>query len=211
MSNVTSILLDDARATLLRELGSTVGKHDIYEAFAAWLVGDAVPGLSIVGAIEAAVAATGASRTASVVAILGYASSMKELNEKENRCLQSGIDWVVGCEPIVRGTPMPFCMDAVALAGIVLGAKNCDSIPDNFESWLRLCREATSDSQGLGEWQEWLMAVVAHEAGIGWAAKTTEGVEGAEVRVSLRSKGYQSGVDVGHFVEDELEAVSQVR
>jgi REase_DpnII-MboI len=210
MSEVTSILLDDARVTLLRELSSAVGKHDIYEAFAAWLVPDTIPGLIIEGATEAAVEAAGSSRTASGVATLGYASGMKELNEKESRCLQSGIEWVVGCEPIVRGTPMPFCMDAVTLVGIVLGAKKCNSIQERFESWLRLCREATSAGQGLGEWQEWLMAVVTQDAGIGWAGKTVEGAEGAEVRVSLRSKGFGTAADATSIAKDEVAALSYI-
>jgi hypothetical protein len=210
MSNVTSILLDDARATLFRELSSAVGKHDIYEAFAKWLVGDAIPGLSIDGATEAAVEATGASRTVSVVATLGYASSMRELNDKESRSLQAGIEWVIGCEPVVRGTPMPFCMDAVTLVGIVLGARKCNFIQERFETWLHLCREATSGSQGLGEWQEWLMAVVTQDTGIGWAAKTSEGAEGAEVRVSLRSKGFGSHADAAGIANDEVAALSYI-
>lgn len=210
MSNITSLLLDDTRATVLRELSSAVGKDDIYAAFAAWLVGNTVPGLSIAGATEAAMKATGAGRTASLVATLGYAASMKDLNEEEIRCLQAGIEWVIGCEPIVRGTPMPFCMDAVTLGGIVLGAKKCDPGQDRFESWLRLCREATSDSQGLGEWQEWLIAVLTHGSKIGWASKATDGVEGAEVRVSLGSKGFGSDSDVTSIAEDEEAAITHI-
>ena len=83
MNHVPSILLDDVRATLLREVSSAVGKHDLSEAFAAWLVGGAVPSLSAIGAMEASIEATGASRTASAVATLGYAANMEDLSEGE--------------------------------------------------------------------------------------------------------------------------------
>jgi hypothetical protein len=210
MSSVSSILLDDARATLLRELRSVVGKCEISEAFAAWFVPDTLPGLNIEGAITAAVEAIGASRTATAVAALGYGSCTRELNEAENRRLKEGIEWVIGCEPIVRGTPMPFCMDAVTMTGIILGAKNCGSLHGNFQNWFGRCREATSGSQGLGEWQEWLMAVMARNAGLTWARKTTESVEGAEVRVSLRSKGVGTDADAASTAEDEAAAVSHI-
>ena len=38
MSDVTSILIDDARQSLLREIAPAVGRKDLHEAFAAWLL-----------------------------------------------------------------------------------------------------------------------------------------------------------------------------
>jgi len=212
MNHVPSILLDDVRATLLREVSSAVGKHDLSEAFAAWLVGGAVPSLSAIGAMEASIGATGASRTASAVATLGYAANMEDLSEKASLCLQTGIEWVIGCEPIVRGTPMPFCMDAVTLVGIVLGARRCDfeNVRDGLGRWLQLCRGATCGGQGLGEWQEWLMAVVTEGLEIDWRTRTIECAEGCEVRVSLRSKGFGSDADAECAEKDEHSALSNM-
>lgn len=212
MSDVPSQLLDDVRATLLREITSAVGKHDLSEAFAAWLVGEAAPGLSAKGAMRSAAEATGASRTASAVATLGYASSIAELAGTDLQALQAGIEWVIGCEPVVRGTPMPFCMDAVTLAGIVLGAKALESeaIRLALDKWLGLCRSATSGGQGLGDWQEWLMTGVTVPLGIGWESKATASAQGSEVRVSLRSKGFVSVGDPRTLANDEQVALGNI-
>jgi DpnII restriction endonuclease len=105
---------------------------------------------------------------------------------------------------------MPFCMDAVTLVGILLGARTCNSkkIWDDLEKWLHLCRSATFGGQGLGEWQEWLMVIVTQNFGIGWKAKTTGSSEGFEVRVSLRSKGIGSDADEVSVAKDELAVLS---
>ena len=54
MMDVHTILIDDARQALLREIGPVVGRKDLQEAFAAWLVPGAIPGLGIDGAVEVA-------------------------------------------------------------------------------------------------------------------------------------------------------------
>ena len=75
---------------------------------------------------------------------------------------------------------MPFCMDAVTLVGIVLGARRCDfeNVRDGLSKWLQLCRGATCGGQGLGEWQEWLMAVVTEGLEIDWRTRAIESAEG---------------------------------
>ena len=191
MSNVPSLLLEDAKATLLRRVDSVAGNGDIGEVFATWLLGQSHPSLSIEAVVTAAKNATGASRSASGVASLGYAADIRSLTKEESHSLESGLSWIVRCDPVVRGTPMPFCMDAVTLAGIILGAKRCNStdMRTDVGEWLVKCRNATMGGQGLGEWQEWLLSIVAETAGIKWSIKAGDGLDAAEVRVALRSKG----------------------
>jgi hypothetical protein len=76
----------------------------------------------------------------------------------------------------------------VTLAGVVLGASQRDSIT-SLTDWLRKCREASAGGQGLGEWQEWLLAIVTGNSGLNWPVKAADELDAAEVRVALRSKG----------------------
>jgi hypothetical protein len=124
MSDVPTILLDDARQALVREIASAVGRKDLHEGFAAWLVPGAVPGLGIDGVAEAAAKASGAERHFAHVAVLGLAAQVRTLGEKEREALVAGLNVTVNREPVVAGTPMGFCIDGVALASLILGAKS---------------------------------------------------------------------------------------
>ena len=123
VSTIEAILLEDARQALLRRISPIVGKTDLEEAFAAWLVPTSVSNLSIDGAVKAALGAIGAERTYQHVAILGLAAQIRKLGSEEEDALRSGIQWVIGREPVVDGTPMGFCMDSIALTALALGAK----------------------------------------------------------------------------------------
>ncbi len=193
MSDVQSILIEDARRGLLREVSPTIGRNDLDEAFAAWLVGDAMPGLGLGGALEAAVKASGAGRSYRHVAVLGLAAQSGDLGQEGKDALRSGLNWVVGREPVVGLTPMPFCLDGVGLAALVLGAKATED-PDLWEKtcrWMQKCRRATAGGQGLGAWQEWLLDVIGGRLGVRWDRNGGDGPEAAEVRVALRSKGFE--------------------
>ena len=102
MSDVPSLLLADARATLLRRVVSVAGKGDTEEAFANWLVGHAHSSLSIDAAVTEATNASGAARSSCSVATLGYAAGIRQLTNEEERALKSGLSWIVDCDPVVR-------------------------------------------------------------------------------------------------------------
>ena len=212
MSDVPSLLLEDARTTLLRLVASVAGKGDTEESFVTWLVGNSLPSLGIEAAASAATTATGASRSASAVATLGYAAGIRQLSDDEDRALKSGLSWIANCDPVVRGTPMPFCMDAVTLAGVILGARRCDSceLKTKVGEWLSRCRNATVGGQGLGEWQEWLLAIVAEAVGLDWSMKAAEGLDAAETRIALRSKGLELAASSGLAASDEVAVLSRI-
>lgn len=54
------------------------------------------------------------------------------------------------------------------------------------------------------------MALVAKESGINWQAKTTENVDGCEVRVALRSKGFDSNEEANGVAQDEHCAIQNM-
>ncbi len=213
MSDAHTILIDDARQALLREIAPVVGRKDLHEAFATWLAPEAVPGLGIDGAVEVAVKASGAERQSSHIAVLGLAAQVRSLAEKEKQALISGLNWMVNREPVVGGTPMGFCMDAVALSALILGGKSADddTVWAKTCEWVRHCRDATAGGQGLGLWQEWLVATVGGHTGLNWARKGNDCSEGAEVRVALRSKGIAVRAPASVIEADERVVLGVIR
>lgn len=212
MSDVHAILLDDARQALIREIAPAVGRKDLQEAFAAWLVSDGVPGLGIAGAMEVAARASGAERYFTHVAVLGLAAQTCTIGETERQALVSGLNWIINREPLVVGTPMGFCMDGVALISLMLGAKftGDQGLWAKTCEWVHRCREATADGQGLGVWQEWLVSRVSEHIGLDWRLRSIDGPEAAEVRVALRSRGIGLDVTASASAGDEAEVLSLI-
>jgi hypothetical protein len=213
MSDVHAILIDDARRALLREIAPGVGRKDLHEAFAAWLSPGAVPGLGIDGAVEVAVKAVGAERHFSHVAVLGLAAQARPLAEKEREALVAGLNVTVNREPVVAGTPMGFCIDGVALASLILGAKAAgdDGLWTKTCGWVRKCREVTAGGVGLGDWQEWLLSIVSEHTGSNWVRKAGDGPEAAEVRLALRSRGIGVDMSASASARDEGEVLALIR
>lgn len=211
MSTVQTILLDDARHILVRDISPVVGRKDLHEAFAAWLVPSSIDGLSIDGAVEAALKATGAERNYQHVAVLGLATQVKSLSNSEMDTFASGLQWLVGREPVVGGTPMGFCMDPMALAAFMVGAgaMGDSDITEKVSLWIQRCRLATARGPGLGNWQECMVGIVGAHAGIVWKQEGNDDSHAAEVRVALRSRGIggsQSSIDI-----DEVEVLNLIR
>jgi REase_DpnII-MboI len=213
MSDVHTILIDDARQTLLREIAPMAGRNNLHEAFAAWLAPGVVPNLGVNGAAEFAAKAAGAERHFTHVAILGLAAQVRSLSVKEREALVAGLNVTVNREPVVAGTPMGFCMDAVAMASIILGAKviGDDGLWAKTCDWLRRCREVTAGGHGLGVWQEWLLYTVAGYTGTNWTRKGSDGPEAAEVRVALRSRGIGVELSAGATSKDEGDTLGLIR
>ena len=209
MSDVHTILIDDARQSLLREIAPVAGRNDLHEAFAAWLVPGVVAGLGINGAAEFAARAVGAERQFTHVAILGLAAQVRTLSDNEKEALVAGLNVTINRDPVVGGTPMGFCMDAVALAALILGARviGDDSLWAKSCGWVRRCREVTAGGQGLGMWQEWLLSTVSDHTSSTWVRKGSDGPEAAEVRVALRSCGIGTGSPTE---KDEIDAIGLI-
>jgi hypothetical protein len=213
MSDVHGILIDDARRALLREIAPVVGRKDLHEAFVAWLSPGAVPGLGVEGAVEVSVKAVGAERNFSHVAVLGLAAQVRTLAEKERKALVAELNVMVNREPVVAGTPMGFCIDGVALASLILGAKTAgdEGLWAKTCGWVRKCREATAGGVGLGDWQEWLLSTVSEHTGSNWVRKGGDGPEAAEVRLALRSRGIGADLSASARARDEGEVLALIR
>lgn len=194
MTSIPEILINDARRTLLKQIDEGVDANTLQGAFVAWAAPSAVVRLDGRDATLQALAASGAERTYQHVAVLGFAKASGQLKAEQDDLLRDGIMWICQRDPVVAGTPMGFCMDGVALTGILLGANGIGdaAILQKCGQWIQRCRSATLAGSGLADWQESLVASVCGYTGITWESLSENTALAAEVRVALQSKGIVS-------------------
>ena len=106
MTAPDELLFTDARKALLRELKNLVGRGNVDEAFAAWLLPHLDIGLQLQKAAWAAGERIGAQRSYRDVAILGFAASTGILQPSQWEVLKKGLTWVAGREPFIDGGPI---------------------------------------------------------------------------------------------------------
>lgn len=189
MSTVSEMLLDDARAALVRKVTIVFGQNNLEEAFVAWLLPGQFPGLTIYDTARLAIAHIGAERTYRDVAVLGFTFTVCQTELDQRRALHAGLQWLAGREPFLYGPPMPFCMDAVALLGIALGVKSLaeEATKKAIADWMG---KFIINSYGmLSGWQKCLLAAVQREVGISPDLQIPSELALADIRVALRIKG----------------------
>lgn len=212
MSNVQQFLLSDARKELLRGVASVVGQNDLLECFTSWLVQDAVPDVNMATATAEVAQVAEEDRTARQVATLGFAAHAGHLDGTSRAALLTSLGQMIGKEPVVFGTPMPFCTDGLALFGIALGAKASGDpgLWDKALQWIRRCRDAIPAGQQLEEFDETLLAMVASDWGLDWPVKPESALLRAEVLVGLRPKGFFSSLPPTDLARHELDVLCAV-
>jgi len=205
------LLLDDARKALVRRIVATVHASPLEQALAVWLTPDAIPAVEISSVVSAAT--SDLNPTYRQPAILGIASHVRPLDEPTKTLLVAGLRRLLGREPVVSGTPMPFCMDGLALVGVMLGVQTVDdeALKNTTAEWFVKCRQATGAGKGLDDWQEWLLFYVGEQTGIVWEVKGGRGMVAAEVAVALRSKGMGPPASVVEIDKHEQEVIGLVQ
>lgn len=186
----SELLFDDAHTALVQKVAAVRGQNNLEEAFASWLLPEQIPEVSIAGSTRLASAHAGAERSYQDVAVLGFAAVMGLIDNDQRSALLAGLQWLAGREPFLYyGLPMSFCMDAVALLGIALGAKSLEeeSIEHAIRNWMG---KFINSSYGmLTGWQKCLLAAAQNHIGISPDLQVPGEPTFADVRVALRSKG----------------------
>ena len=206
MRNVQTILLDDIRAALIERVRCGIGASILESALAAWLADDDVFRLNGKKLIQGALSS---ERTPRETAALGILAQSNVLDDPTKDVLLAELRHLLGREPVVAGTPMPFCMDGLTLGGILLGIDVVSepNLKAAADGWIKSCREVTSDGLGLGVWQETFLGDIAAHTGFLWP--TSEEV--SVVRVAMRSVGIGMAVDIESEDSDEQKALSAIR
>ncbi|MEG4507177.1 hypothetical protein QUA81_25990 [Microcoleus sp. F6_B4] len=189
MSAPDELLFTDARKALLRELKNLVGRGNVDEAFAAWLLPYLDIGLELQKAALAAGERTGAQRSYRDVAILGFAAATGVLGTSQWNVLKTGLTWVAGREPFIDGGPMDFCTDTVALLGIALGAQLIgeDSIQNKVVCWMERFISQSFQNR-LNDWQKCLLIVTQRVVNLIPTLPIPNANTVSDIRLALRVK-----------------------
>jgi hypothetical protein len=189
MNTVSEILLNDARAALVKNLTTFSGQNKLESVFAAWLLPEQVAESIIRNSVRLASAHTGGERTYQDVAVLGFASTVYSIEFDQLSALNAGLQWLAGREPFLYGQPMSFCLNAVALLGIVLGMKNIteQATKQAVADWIG---KFITKSYGMLEgWQKCLLAVAQREVNVLPNLPVPSDPAYADIRIALHAKG----------------------
>ncbi len=213
VSAVAEILLCDARQTLVREVSTVAGKHDLLETFTAWLLGDNTCGVGMDGTLRVALAASGAGRTYREVAILGYAATSSRIDAAGLSKLEAGLRWLTAREPVVSSVPMPFCTDSVGLLGIALGGRAAgdEAMRQAVSSWLARCIAARADSADGDGCEDLLLLAVEWGTGRAGQKRLLADPALADVRVALRSRGLLTDLKERSDEDEEYDALTLIQ
>lgn len=208
MNDTETILLDDARASLVARIERGIAGDALEAAFAAWLVQEP---LSSVHWAEAVANTLAQPRTPRTVAALGFAAGRSPQVSLDQ--LRSDVEQLIGRAPVVAGTPMPFCIDGLALAGVLTGVNAIgeDGLKTSTQAWLDACGAVTADGRGLGRWQEPLLAMLAAHVGLRWRRLPGASQESPIVRLGLRSAGVGAAKGIDAECNDEAAALDVLR
>jgi hypothetical protein len=180
------------------------GKGNLEEAFSAWLLGDVEIPFQLGHAASAVAGHVGGQRRYQDIAVLGFAATCDRLQETHQSALKEGLLWIIGREPSIDGRLQGFCTDAVALLGIVLGARALEdnNIMAQLHEWLNKFMSHTFQTR-LHDWQMCLLIGVCQVGGINAQKAVPDANDLADVRVALRSKKILS-YDVPTETQDQL-------
>ncbi|MEG4202730.1 hypothetical protein QUA20_02190 [Microcoleus sp. Pol7_A1] len=211
MTAPDELLFTDARKALLRELKNLVGRGNVDEAFAAWLLPYLDIGLQLQKAAHAAGERTGAQRSYRDVAILGFAASTGILQPFQWEVLKKGLTWVAGREPFIDGGPMDFCTDIVALLGIALGAQLIgeDSIQNKVVCWMERFISQSFQNR-LSDWQKCLLIATQQVVSSIPTLSLPNANTVSDVRLALRVKGLLPP-DPGSNNQEQMETLSLMK
>ena len=209
MSKVQIMVLDDIRKSLAKTIQSRAHESLLNEAFSLWLLGDEfVPEeRSLIGRL------TESKRTSSESAALGLLAKTQTLNENERSLLKDDLSNLLGRDPVIAGTPMPYCMDGLSIGGILLGAKSLQDqgMNSQVESWLESCRNVTANGRGLGTWQESMVNCIAKDSGYMWPIVGDSAQRNSVATVAMGSVGIRKTDDLDAVELAEQNALNQIR
>jgi hypothetical protein len=198
---VESVLLDDARSTLLRRARNG---SELELVFASWAIAEPLLTDGTQAIIDAAAARRGGLRGYTDVAILGFAVARGL--ESCAHALEDGLDWLAGRHAYPGGVPAGFEEDAIALLGIVLGARAVDR-GTMIGDWLNAFLPAVQ-TRSTERTFEWFLRASAQTMASGGVNPELGGAAAADVRVGLRARGVEvAPVDP----DEEMQSILSIR
>ena len=156
-------------------------------AFATWLLREPDLVSELRPVVKAAAAREGADQDFENTALLGFAASSGILAEEQLLVLGKGLRRLAGRSPMVNGSRMTFCGDAVGLLGVVVGTKALADKPvtAQIEDWASRFFKDSHANAGTEEWQRCLIAAAGRTLSRSLALELPHTVASADVRLAL--------------------------
>lgn len=166
MSEIGSILLQDAADALRRRILKTCGLSRSDRAFLTWAlqVDNRRDNLQLM--LAAAVTDFASSRSYHHVATIGYCADAGVLGDVERHMLREMLVWLCGRGPEIVDEPAPFVTDAVALLGVALGAHSLGREAESSAlQWLLGFVPKSAKLPTIANWQRCLFSAALSTLG----------------------------------------------
>jgi len=182
-------------------------RRDLSKIFAAWLRCDGGQMADFVSVAAQAAKREGADQDFQTVAVLGYAADAGLLSGPQAAVLKKGLTRVAGRTPVVNGVPMAFCVDAVGILGVAVGARAIADagIINQVAQWITGFLRSSYETDGVQDWQRALFAFADVKLGGPLRLLMPNSAEIADVRTALRAKGTIAAGNGKHAREDALQ------
>lgn len=190
MNKIAEILIQDTQKALVGIVENLKGSNDIEEVFAGWLLSetDFDTRLEIIGRNTAS--RSGAFRSYSDIAILGFCADAGALDENIIAALKDGLEWLVGRSITVHGISTGISQDPVALLGIALGTRiiSESKLDKSVSQWFDGFILETFEMRGIETWQQCVLAAISQILPLEVKLQVPDGNEIRDVLVVLGNK-----------------------
>jgi hypothetical protein len=161
--------------------------RDLDLAFATWLLREPNLVSELQPVVKAAAAREGADQDFENTALLGFAAGSGILGEQQLLVLGKGLRRLAGRSPMVNGSHMTFCGDAVGLLGVVVGTKTLadKQVAAQIEDWASRFFKDSHANAGNEEWQQCLIAAAGRTLSKSLALELPHTPATADVRLAL--------------------------
>jgi len=172
MSELTQILLADARELLLKRVASyrqeaeTKGRV-LERSLCFWLEIDHLAGETdtLDAFVDAVMKATSQQDNRPIAALgLGlflYRARGKDFSPGMEETFAERLRWQIGCTPRMNGQLQPFCLDSLALFGLALGAVGLDeTLKTDLARWLGEFLDESYSRRNIMDWERALLSSI---------------------------------------------------
>jgi hypothetical protein len=195
---IAKFLLADARAALRRRVAH-VGRTELSQSFAAWLVGDTETDSGFTSLVNEAALREGALQDFPTVAILGFGADAGILGAEQMEALKKGLRRQAGREVVIDGMPVAFCADAVGVLGVALGTRAIadQELVDQVLKWASKFLKKSYEAERTEDWRRCLFVAADRLLGNRLNLSLPKSPATADVRTALVAKGVIEAGDDG--------------
>lgn len=173
MSELTQILLADARESLLKRVASSRQEAETKErvverSLCFWLEIDRLVGeTASLDAFFGDVMKATSQQDNRPIAALGlglsfYRTQGKALLPAMEQTFVDRLRWQIGCTPRMNGQLQPFCLDSLALFGLTLGAVGFDeTLKTELARWLGEFLEESYSRRNIMGWERAILSSIS--------------------------------------------------